>query len=161
MYSNIFVALDGSELAERVLPHAQALAEKLGAAVTLVRAVPVDMMIAPPAMMTVAGVMPVTGEFVDIEPVIEAHRQEATRYLQTVADRLKAQNLQVTTAQPEGRPAEVIVELAGHAGDSLIAMTTHGHTGLRRLVLGSVADEVLRTATCPVLLVRAAETRQP
>jgi len=54
----------------------------------------------------------------------------------------------------EGDPATVILEVAEETGAGLIVMGTHGRTGLGRLVMGSVAEQVLRTAPCPVLTVR-------
>ena len=148
MYERIVVALDGSELAERVLPHVEALAEKFGSAVTLLRAtaprgaIPIDS-----AAVGVAAVEP--------ESLVEAERGEAAEYLGRVAARLRARGLAVEVAQPEGAPAPVIVEHARGAGADLIALGTHGRGGAERLLLGSVADEVLRHAACPILLVRA------
>jgi nucleotide-binding universal stress UspA family protein len=91
---------------------------------------------------------------VDPTPIIEAERQEAAAYLAALAQGLRGRGRDVEHVQPEGLVAEVIVAHADHTGAGLIAMTTHGRGGLGRLVLGSVADEVLRSACCPVLLVR-------
>jgi nucleotide-binding universal stress UspA family protein len=158
MYSHILVALDGSEVAEQVLPHVEALAEKFGSRVTLLRAI---MPPALPLMETPMGlpVTPYTSE-VYVEAA-EAERQAASDYLREVGDRLRERGFQVEHELPDGPPASVIVERAGALGTDLIAMTTHGRGGLERLLLGSVAEEALRKAPCPVLLVRAkAETRQ-
>ena len=91
---------------------------------------------------------------VDPTPVIEAERKEAGIYLANITDRLKSQGLAVQRRQLEGPPAEAIVELAGQIGTDLIAMTTHGRGRLKRIFLGSVADAIVRHASCPVLLVR-------
>ena len=154
MYDRIVVALDGSELAERVLPHAEALAERFGSTVSLLRA------ITPPGMIIAgsgAGAAPVAGPVVDPTPIVEAERQEAAAYLERLAQRLRGRGLAVETELPQGPTAELIVEHAGRVRADLIAMTTHGRGGLGRLVLGSVADQVLRNGPCPVLLVRVSE----
>jgi nucleotide-binding universal stress UspA family protein len=159
MYKHILVSLDGSEIAEQVLPHVEALAEKFGAAVTLLRATmpPVS-----PVMPTPVGlpVTPdVTGTYIE---VAEAGREVASEYLGSVAERLRSHGLQVTQELPEGPAAEAILERAEAVGADLIALATHGRGGLERLVLGSVAEEVVRKSSCPVLLVRARpEARHP
>ena len=94
------------------------------------------------------------GPVLDPTPILEAERAEAIRYLNAVAARLKQHNLNVNTEHFEGPPADEIVERARALDVSLILMTTHGRSGLGRLVFGSVADSVLRHAPCPVLLVR-------
>ena len=75
-------------------------------------------------------------------------------YLGTVADRLRGKGRTVTNVQLEGNAAEEILEYARREGIELIAITTHGRGALGRLVFGSVADEVLRKAPCPVLVER-------
>jgi nucleotide-binding universal stress UspA family protein len=148
MYARILVALDGSELAEQILPHVECLAEKFGATVTLIRAtMPVEQAVAPE--------LGIEAVFVDPTPIIEEERREAARYLEHVAERFQGRGIAVQCAQPEGSPAVAILEHARRYNTDLIALTTHGRGGLGRLVFGSVADEVLRKAPCPVLLVRA------
>ena len=151
MYRRILVALDGSELAERALPHAEALAERSQGSVTLLRAtLPLERIAATTAVLESGGT-------VDPAGVVKAERAEATGYLEDVADRLRGRGVEVGWEQPEDDPAEAIIACARLMGADLIAMTTHGRGGLARLVFGSVADAVLRQAPCPVLLVRADE----
>ena len=156
MYRHALVPLDGSEVAEQVLPHIEALAEKFGSAITLLRATmpPVEP-IAPSPM----G-FPVTPYVAqDFTEVYEAERRAAADYLDAVAKRLSSGGFQVERVLVEGPAADAIIERAAALGVDLIAMTTHGRGGLERLVLGSAADEVVRKATCPVLLVRAVEAK--
>lgn len=154
MYARILVALDGSALAEQVLPHVEALANKFGSTVILLRTTPLlGMLIAG----TAAGAAPVAGPIVDPTPILETERLEAAGYVARIADRLRARGIATEYAQAEGAPDEVIVQRARDAGADLIAMTTHGRGGLERLALGSVADGVPRRAPCPVLLVRVRE----
>lgn len=150
MYERIVVALDGSDLAERILPHVVALGEKFGSTVTLVRATasPVE------AVGGTAGADALGAAAIDPTPIVEADREEAGAYLAALVQRLASDFREVDSQHAEGPAGEVIVERAGALGADLIAMTTHGRGGLGRLVLGSVADEVVRRAPCPVLLVR-------
>jgi nucleotide-binding universal stress UspA family protein len=89
-----------------------------------------------------------------VEEAIEADSEDAEAYLQRTAAKLKEQNLTVTWEVTQGDAASAIVNAARQNGCDLIVMATHGHSGLRRLVLGSVADQVLRDAHVPLLLVR-------
>ena len=154
MYSHVLVPLDGSEAAERVLPHAEAIASAFHARLTLLRAsVAVETLVA----QTAGSGGPALGDMsapINPEPVLEAEREEAEDYLDALVARLRAQNVQVGVDRPEGPAEDVIVERARDLNVDLIAMTTHGRSGLGRLVFGSVADAVLRHAPCPVLLIR-------
>ena len=158
MYDCIAVALDGSPLAEQVLPHVEALAEKFGSTLLLVRAVlPVEKVAAlvEPA---VAGV-PLDPTLV--EEMIESDEHDARTYLEHVANALRQRGISVQTQRPHGVAAEAIVDAARRAHANLIALTTHGRSGLGRVIFGSVADEVLHKASAPVLLVRSGTDANP
>lgn len=159
MYSKIIVPLDGSEFSERVLPHVEALAEKFNSVLVLVRCVPTEAILAGQSMavMPLAGGMPVDRQFTELAATVEAEEKKADCYLCDVAARLREKGIRIEYAEPEGRPAESIVEVANEQHADLIAMTTHGRGGLSRLFVGSVADEVLRISHCPVLLVKVTE----
>jgi nucleotide-binding universal stress UspA family protein len=154
MYTHILVALDGSEIAEQVLPHVEGLAEKLGSEVTLLRVT------LAPGMAVAPGLglpMTVPTDLYTAEQMTEAlaaERQDAETYLHSVAGRVRKRVPRVNEVLAEGHAPDVIVERATALGADLIAMTTHGRSGLRRLVMGSVAEEVVRRAPCAVLLVR-------
>jgi len=153
MYEHLLVALDGSEPAEHVLPHAEALAQKFGSTVTLLRAV----VSAETLLAQSATAGPAVGEVappMDPTPILEAEQSAASEYLTALEGRLRQKGLNVSTEHPEGNASDVIVERAQALGVSLILMTTHGRSGLGRLGFGSTADAVLRHAACPVLLVR-------
>ena len=156
MYKHALVPLDGSEVAEQVLPHIEALAEKFGSAITLLRATMPPVEPVAPAPMGFPVTPYVTQDFTD---AYEAERRAAADYLDAVAKRLSSGVFQAERILVEGPAADAIIERAATLGVDLIAMTTHGRSGLQRLVLGSVADEVVRRATCPVLLVRAVEAK--
>jgi nucleotide-binding universal stress UspA family protein len=145
----IIVPLDGSALAERVLPRACLLATALGARVRLVHIL--DMASHSKAYGALAA---------DKEPgwrlwpAWEMLRDRAEGYLDTQASRLRGAGLRVEIEALFGAPAEAIIEAASGRHDTLIAMATHGYGGFRRWALGSVADQVVHASHVPVLLVR-------
>jgi nucleotide-binding universal stress UspA family protein len=147
VYQQLLVPLDGSELSEAVLPHVEGLALRLAARVHLVRVanLPATVVMGPMDGPVPPGVL---------EDALQAEIDEARQYLTGVAGRLQGRGLQVTWEVLEGNPAQAIIAAARQHGCDLIAMATHGRSGLPRLVLGSVADRVLREAHLPVLLVR-------
>lgn len=144
MYDRILVPLDGSPFAEQVLPLAAALARRSGMTLELVqvqRSHPVGYV--QDTMLAALG--------------IDAREREASAaYLDGVARRLSEDAGLVVrpTLLDAATPAEGICREAERTGATLLAMTTHGRTGLLRTVRGSVADGVLRHATLPVLLWR-------
>jgi nucleotide-binding universal stress UspA family protein len=85
----------------------------------------------------------------------EHKRQEALDYLRVVAAMPLFEGLSVTTSARAGQAPDQIIDAARESEADLIAMTTHGRTGLRRLLFGSVAEAVLRTSHVPVFVVRA------
>jgi len=140
----ILVPLDGSPLAEQILPTVTAVAQALGAELILFQ-VPI---------VHVYGWM--TGEwYFPIQGVLDTAEEDTQAYLNAVAGRLQEQGLDVLTATAIGSVANCIVEYAEANQVDLIAMCTHGRTGLARWALGSVADRVLRAGGIPILLVRA------
>jgi nucleotide-binding universal stress UspA family protein len=161
MYSHILVALDGSELAERVLPHVEALAEKFGSTLTLLRATPMHTLAVAPSPIGLPMSPPPSASTMEaLDEAIEYEHQAAGEYLRKLAETLKARGLQVNLETVNDHPAHAIIGRASALGADLIAMTTHGHTGLERLFLGSTAEEVVRKAPCAVLLVRVHEPPQ-
>ncbi|HEX5506404.1 MAG TPA: universal stress protein [Thermomicrobiales bacterium] len=143
MSHTVLAPLDGSPLAERALPFAEALARPAGGCVVLVRAVPF--------LSRPAGDEP----FPTLAAAQDAAAREARDYLDAVAARLAGRGVAVDVATPCEDEAEGILGEAERRGADLIAMATHGRGGLRRLVYGSVAEEVLARATTPTLVVRA------
>ena len=149
MYKRAIVPLDGSPLAEAILPFLMDIAGPLDMAIVLVRVLePV-----PPAVME-----GLRHELVDIG---EARTREAERYLGVLAENLRRRGVDVTCQVRSGRPDVEIVEAARETGADLIAMSTHGRSGLGRLLFGSVAEQVLRHADVPVFLMRQTASRPP
>lgn len=140
----ILVTLDGSPVAEQALLPATAIARALAAEMVLLR-VPIAQ---------VSGSL--TGEwYVPLEGTFDTANHIAEAYLERVAERLRTDGVKVSTAIRMGAVANVIVEYAEANHIDLIAMCTHGRTGMARWALGSVADRVLRARCLPLLLVRA------
>ncbi len=148
MYKKILVPLDGSELAEQVLPQVSQLAGCMGAEIVLLRvpSEPVYDLIVP-----------------NPDVAIEMHQDMETGaqvYLDEIASELRAMDLNATTLVVWGAPVQdTIVQVASQIGADLIAMSTHGRSGLARLVIGSVADNVAHHARVPVLLIRPENAR--
>lgn len=144
--------LDGSDLAERVVPLVESLAREGSAEVAVVEVIPSAEMLVAQAADGYAGAAPVT---VEVEGVTEASRRRALEYLRGVSERLKSVGVDARAEVVEGHAAEGIVAFARDGGADLIALTTHGRGGIERVVFGSVADGVVRNAPCPVLVVPA------
>ncbi len=136
----ILVALDGSELAEKTLAHVKALAPKLGAAVVLVRAYETRL----------------PGSSIRMYKVDELVHDAATAYLERKAEELRQQGLNdVSTHALHGRPAGELIDYAAKVPNSLLAMSSHGRSGVGRWMLGSVTTAVIRHSEHPMLVVRA------
>ena len=145
MYSKILIPLDGSKTAEKVLPYARYLASKLEIPVELLAVVD----IAELAAHTAAE----KARF--IHGIIEEGERSSKEYLRKVAGTFG--DVKVHCSVEKGRADEVIVEKGEADTAMLIAMATHGRSGLNRFLLGSIAEKVLRGAVNPLLLVRATE----
>jgi nucleotide-binding universal stress UspA family protein len=150
MFKRILVPLDGSKLAEKALPYAEALAQKFEAELILVRVLQLLLEAIP------AG--PYTGMAFHQHTVQD--RQEATTYLNEAATRVRKAGILPLRQVVLNAPAipSAITELASEESVDLIVMCTHGRSGLSRLVFGSVAGQVLHDAPCPVFLVKAGES---
>lgn len=150
MFERILVALDGSQRSEATLPYAEALAAAFDSELVLLRALQF-------APITAGPIEPYVAPQV-YQELHDAEAQAAGDYLQRVAAPLKERGRRVRTMAVTGHPAGAILDTAETEGVGLIAMATHGRSGLARFALGSVAELVLRSARCPLLLVRAAGT---
>jgi nucleotide-binding universal stress UspA family protein len=150
MYERILVPLDGSALAEEVLPHAVQVARCAeGAEMTLIQVVATVTMVAATDPMAASG-----AEAAVAMQATDAAEEEAAAYLREVAARPELQGIPVQTVVTRGSAAREIIRYAQENGIDLISMSTNGRSGLGRLVFGSVADEVLREAGIPILLIR-------
>ncbi|MBI3362826.1 MAG: universal stress protein [Chloroflexi bacterium] len=143
MFKKILVTLDGSEFSERALKPAFQIAEKFDSEVTLLRVAMAQQYVTMPAG---------TGTLYP-DPALERDREEAEAYLRAIKTQWLAARVSVHTEIIAGLPAEMILDVADVDGIDLIVMSTHGRSGLSRLLYGSVAESVLRGAQVPVLLI--------
>lgn len=146
MTHSILVPLDGSELAEQALPHAVRLAGILDASLILVR-VPETLIV--PVMS--AGIW-ITDEVES--PVAHAQAEE---YLAAVARRPELSGLAIQTMTPGHPVADALLRAIEMTEPDVVVMTTHGRSGFRGWVLGSVADKIAHASPAPVYLVRSGE----
>jgi nucleotide-binding universal stress UspA family protein len=144
----VLVPLDGSALADKVLPHTLHLAELLGVTLDLMTVVPVSV------GMTVS---PYGAPGMAQDTSFERRMEEAQNYLDSTAKDLPPHAGKVKThVAVSGHVANSIIEAAQSTPGTLIAMTTHARRGLQKLFLGSVADKIVRASDGPVLLYRPA-----
>jgi nucleotide-binding universal stress UspA family protein len=145
MYKRALVPLDGSPVAESIVPFILEIAGPLDMQVTLARVV------VPTPPLAVEGAV----VFDDVEKL----RADAEAYLAGVAAELRAKGVRVTTTVRQGEPVDQILAAAAAAEADMIAMTTHGRSGLSRLLFGSIAAAVLARAEIPVFLMRQTEAQ--
>jgi nucleotide-binding universal stress UspA family protein len=137
-YRNILVAIDGSPDAAAALRHAVSLAHDQNAPLTLLTVVP------PPPKPAGASGVPASQDLTELYVKI---LREA---VESVPD-----DVGVTSRLEHGAIAETILRIAGEGEHDLLVMGSHGHSRMRRALLGSVSERLLHTATIPVLLMRA------
>ena len=149
--SELLVPLDGSKLAEGVLGTVAQLARLWDAEISLVQVVR-------PVVLTSDPPLPFPAGYSD--QVTRIHREAAQDYVRGVAERLRNSGVKASgVAVIGGGVAETLLDLARPERVQLLAVATHGRGGLRRLVLGSVADKLVRGAEVPVLVVRPGRRR--
>ena len=132
MYKKILIPLDGPQLAEAALPHAEALAKSENAEIIILR-VPVtpqsELMVKDPGYVSI---------------IIKEIENEAQSYVKKEVEKLKEEGFKVSGMTREGSVPDVILAAAEETHADMIAMSTHGRTGMQRWLMGSVADRVVR-----------------
>lgn len=148
MFKKILVPLDGSLTAEAALEAAMQLGRAFQAEILLVRSI----------QLAYAG-MPMTAgaDWVWPQYEVEDSRREVYDYLETIRRAHDCPDCHVRSVALEGDPASCIVDTAQEEDVDLIVMTTHGQTGIRRAVFGSVTERVLHSVDCPVIVTRSKE----
>ncbi|HJU63890.1 MAG TPA: universal stress protein [Candidatus Binatia bacterium] len=145
MYTRMLVPLDGSKVAEQVLPYARFLAKSLGIPTELLGVVDPETL--------VAFANPAQGR--PLDTLVTETMSRSAIYLETTARSF--QGAQVKSSVAKGKPEDEVIERAAADKNTLIVMATHGRSGLQRWLLGSVADKVLHGATNHLLLIRASD----
>jgi nucleotide-binding universal stress UspA family protein len=146
-FETLLVAIDFSPDSEHALDLAIELAKSLGAAIHLVHSYLPAQELAPPFLTELAR------EF------IERVTRETARRMERASERVRERGVACEIHLTEEIPAAAIPELAGKLGADLIVMGTRGNTGLRHVLLGSVAERTVRAAPCPVLTAHAPDSR--
>lgn len=151
MYERILVPLDGSKVGEAALPYVEelisSLKPELKVEVTLFRVV------SSLTYYVVAGEASARVPYTETE--LEVIKQKAVEYLEKTGENLKSKGATVKAKVSTGSAAMEIIKAADEINAGLIAMSTHGRSGLGRWAFGSVTDRVLREASVPVFMVRA------
>jgi nucleotide-binding universal stress UspA family protein len=142
---HLLVPLDGSSFAERSIPLAVELSTQTGATLTMLRVV---------QDLDAQNKQIIFKSEEAAEEAVTQWKLLATRYLDELAKGIKAEGVKVSSMVLSGDPENLIGTIAETLPADLIVMSTHGRSGVSRWVYGSVANKVLRTASCPVLLVR-------
>jgi nucleotide-binding universal stress UspA family protein len=147
----IVAGADLSQPSEQAINRAAALAQLHGAKLVLVSAHADD-----------APIDSVDNDMLQqLGEVSAAMRDEVSKHLAVLLDSIKQRGVDVELASPTGPPGEVLAQIAKDKGAELIVVGTHGHTGISRFLLGSVATSVLRHAPCDVLVVRGTTANGP
>jgi len=150
LFNRVTVPLDGSEEAEKIIPHLERLAARFQMEVMLLQVITETTSLEPVANGTAYQYVPVA------EDVIDLWKKNAAAYLETIKERLEAVGIVVRTMVVLGDAGSGIIDTAQQTDSGLVAMTTHGRSGIKRWAYGSVADKVLHAGTTPLLLVRTA-----
>jgi nucleotide-binding universal stress UspA family protein len=143
-HKRVLVALDGSTAGEAVLRFLMEIAGPLDMTVMLLH--------------VLEPITPAAGDSIVILDDIEARRREAEEYLAPISAALRSQGVDTSWSIRRGQPAHEILAAAKESGADLVAMATHGRTGVGRLLFGSVAEAVLRHASVPVFMIRERHT---
>jgi len=142
----LLVPVDFSSFSDKALDYAVAFAEQFGAGIVLLHVV--EPMVYPENYMTIPTVS---------DDINSSLMQAADRKLSEQRERVQGHHLEVRVLTRLGRPYMEIAGVAKELGVDLIILATHGHTGLKHVLLGSTAERVVRHAPCPVLTVRDPE----
>ncbi len=147
MYNTILVPLDGSKRAEAILRHVEDLAQRYQAGVVFLQ---VEVY---PTIIGHDSVYPALDQ-----PTIEHQRQEIQTYLDAIQGEFREKGIEARTRITHGPVVEAIIDTAEREGADLIAMASHGRTGLPQVFYGSVAAGVLHRVDRPLLLIRSLDS---
>jgi nucleotide-binding universal stress UspA family protein len=149
MFTDILIPLDGSKAAEKVLPYARFMAEALSIPIELLGIIDVAAMASHVASESAKR----------LDTIIAEGERRGRLYLEKIAGEFPEFDVRMTVGR--GRSAETIIEKAAANAGTLITMATHGGSGIKRWLLGSVAEKVLRGTVNALLLVRANGQAEP
>lgn len=141
---NILVPVDFSPNSRKAIDYATAFARQFGASLTFLHVIQVNY---------------AYGEFgaIDYSALEREMRAGAEKELTAIHNTASSEGIESRTIVREGSPAKIIAEVADELGSDLLVVSTHGYTGLKHVLMGSIAEHVVRYAPCPVLVVRLQE----
>jgi len=150
MFNKIMVCLDGSKLAEQVLPYAIEIAEAFKSRLIFFSALPVPVIVAP----GIPGTAPAPVQTNAMVADAIKGQAEAEAYLHRLAAHAEEKSIKTDVLVMVGLPGPTIIDYVVRNGIGLIAIATHGRSGLERAVMGSVAEYLLRNSKIPIFVVR-------
>ncbi|MBN1382505.1 MAG: universal stress protein [Deltaproteobacteria bacterium] len=147
MYKKVLIPLDGSKVAETALDHMRTLAgARLIGELTILKVVDMPTPVAMPISVE---------EGYDFSGYEDLYFKEAQKYLYGMEDQLKSEGINVKAETIIGRTVSTILEYQKENDIDLIILATHGHSGVTKFLLGSVANKIVQSSQCPVFLIRA------
>jgi nucleotide-binding universal stress UspA family protein len=146
MYDKIAVPLDGSPVAECVIPHIEALAKSPSSEVQLITVIE-------PVEIPTLGRIALTED--DLKLIHTEMEKDARTYHDEIAGRLRRAGIKTRSVILRGKPAETLIEYVHNNGIDLVVMATHGRSGLTKLFWGSITEKVIRAINVPVMLIKA------
>ena len=153
MYERILVPLDGSKVGESALPYIEDIVSKLSPKVKV--EVTLLQVLSPMSVYVGGGEVPLEAAYT--RKVMEETTGRAMEYLNKIGETLRSKGVIVTAKVSVGNAAEEIKKAADELNVDLIAMSTHGRSGISRWAFGSITDRVLRSENKPILMVRASK----
>jgi nucleotide-binding universal stress UspA family protein len=145
MYKKIAVPLDGSPVAECVVPHVEALAAARKSEVQLIT-------IIEPVEIPTRGKIALSED--DLKSMHKELEKDAAAYLDKIVQKLAREGIKANPVIMQGKPAESLIEYVHNNGIDLLVMATHGRSGLSKLFWGSIAEKVVRAVNVPVMLIK-------
>jgi nucleotide-binding universal stress UspA family protein len=146
MFKKILVCLDGSEIAEKIIPYVKEQALAAGSKVILLRVVSIPSELS----LDIPGFPAVPLRTSSMPDQLKKEYNIAKTYLQPINER----GIQVECETLMGSPGPTIISYANENNIDLIAIASHGHSGLRNILLGSVAEHIIRDSSLPILIIR-------
>jgi nucleotide-binding universal stress UspA family protein len=146
MYDKIAVPLDGSPLAECVMPHIEALAKSPTCEAQLITVIE-------PVEIPTRGKIALTED--DLKLIHTELEKDAHTYLDEISQKLVRAGIKTRLVILQGKPADSLIEYVHNNGIDLVVMATHGRSGLTKLFWGSITEKVIRAVNVPVMLIKA------
>ncbi len=161
MYTRILVPLDGSKLAEQALPQAQGLAQSFNATLHLAQVISIPRELEGILENSVGAPLQLDPNLDLARLVVAARQAKSDQYLERLAAHCRDEGVKVETAVLEGVADEEILDYARKHEVDCIVVTTQGLSGIRRFLLGSVTDRLIRSSPVPVVVVPIRQELHP